>query len=287
MFMRWLSLCFMHWPIDPAKLRHLIPPQLEIDTFEGRAWVGLVPFTMRDVSRYLPCLRKSTSRARRLCLPTATHFHECNVRTYVTLRAPEHAQSEPGSPGAGVWFFSLDAASRLAVWGARTLWNLPYYHAAMSLAHDESRCEIAYTVERKHPRRPAHLRTRWRIGPPIPGAGEPSREGELAHFLTERYSLFSVDRRGRIHRSAIHHHPWPLREATVLQLEESLVRAAGIDLDTNLARNPPIAWHADELEVNAWALERTEISKRRKSRNAEMRQVLHPVCAETFGKRCF
>ncbi len=247
--MRWLSLCFMHWRIDPAKLRHLVPPQLEIDTFDGSAWVGLVPFTMRDVGHYLPAIRRNTGRARRLCLPTATHFHECNVRTYVTLRSHNGAP-----PLSGVWFFSLDAQSRLGVWGGRQFWNLPYHYARITLANDEGGSEFRYSVSRR-PRNCAAMRARWRVGPPL----APSRESDLAHFLTARYALFGHERRGRLRRSPIAHAPWPLREATVLELEESLFAAAGIDLDTNLARNPPRAWHVDELRVNAWPLRCCEV----------------------------
>lgn len=237
--MRWSSLAFFHWPIEPAKLRHLIPLAFELDTFNGRAWVGLVPFTM-------PLVRhRGWPR-----VPTMHAFHECNVRTYVKIN---------NTPG--VWFFSLDAASRLAAWGARTFWNLPYHHARISLAQNDN-AEVTYSVERCSRRRgrgnqattcrPA-MRARWRIGPPLPSR---SREGDLGHFLTERYCLYSLDRRGRAVRARIHHNPWPLREATVLELEESLIPAAGIELDTNLTRNPPIAWHADELDVRAWGLEK-------------------------------
>jgi uncharacterized protein YqjF (DUF2071 family) len=112
----WGKLLFMHWAIDPEFLRPLIPSQLSIDTFDGKAWIGVVPFTMWGIrASFLPPI------------PGTSAFHELNVRTYVHFK---------GVPG--VWFFSLDAASSLAVWGARTFYHLPYFNAEMSLAQQES-----------------------------------------------------------------------------------------------------------------------------------------------------
>jgi uncharacterized protein len=230
--MRWLHLAFIHWPVEPASIAHLIPRGLTLDTFDGKAWIGLVPFTMRDVRHYAPLGR--------LGIPTATHFHECNVRTYVTDGA--------GTPA--VWFFSLDAASRLAVWGARSLWNLPYYHATMNLHRDGDRVRYQ-TVRTGNPA--AALNAEWQVGAPLP----PSLPGTLPHFLTERYALSSVSRSGGISCGRIVHPQWPLREARLLRLDDGLVRAAGITVT-----GEPIVWHADELAVNAHSLERTDARQR-------------------------
>ncbi len=197
MHMSWRSLLFMHWPVPASQLRPLVPDTMEIDSFDGSAWVGLVPFTMAGVGhRWMP---------RRLRMPWITDFHECNVRTYVTV---------DGEPG--VWFFSLDAASPLAVWAARTFWNLPYYNAAIQLARQGS--EVRYAVKRRGRGDEAALRCAWRVGDPLP----PSRPGELAHFLTERYLLFA-HRGDRTYRGRIWHQPWPLREGKLLALEDTLV----------------------------------------------------------------
>lgn len=227
LFMRWLHLAFIHWPLPADALRPLLPRGLELDTFDGCAWVGLVPFTMRDVRHVTPLGRVG--------VPTATHFHECNVRTY--------ARDADGT--AGVWFFSLDAASRLAVWGARATFNLPYFHARMSLQRQGE--TVRYSSARTS--NPAEgLRCTWEAGAPLP----PSQPGSLEHFLTERYALFAKDRGGTIKRGRINHPRWPLREARLLQLDDTLVRAAGM----NASRaGEPIVWHADELAVNAFALE--------------------------------
>jgi uncharacterized protein YqjF (DUF2071 family) len=255
--MRWRHLLFAHWPIDPDALRALIPGDLEIDTFEGRAWVGLVPFTMEDFSpRLLP----------RIPMRGVTDFHECNVRTYV------HPRGMNDDPAAhGVWFFSLDAASRLAVWGARTFFSLPYFDAHIHLQREDN--VIDYGVQRlatnpvslARPRscdhdghareragvrarpRPA-TRIRWRALEALP----PSRPGELAHFLTERYCLYAM-KGGRLHRGRIAHAPWPLRRAELLSLDDSLVRAASVEVD---ASREPVLHHADVLDVRAWWLER-------------------------------
>lgn len=223
--MRWLHLAFIHWPVEPDSVRRLLPAGLELDTFDGKAWVGLVPFTMRDVRHVTPLGR--------IGIPTATHFHECNVRTYV--------RGGDGLPS--VWFFSLDAASRLAVIGARTLWNLPYHHASMSLQRDGDR--VTYQTTRSSDSR-ASLSVEWEAGPRLPT----SALGTLPHFLTERYALTCVSTAGVLRRGRIVHPPWPLREARLLKLHDGLVRAAGITV-----AGDPLVWHADELNVDAMPLE--------------------------------
>jgi uncharacterized protein YqjF (DUF2071 family) len=225
--MRWLHLAFLHWPVDAQSVRALLPPGVELDTFGGHAWVGLVPFTMRDVRHVTPLGRVG--------VPTATHFHECNVRTYVRA-GPD------GKPG--VWFFSLDAASRLAVWGARGAWSLPYFHAQISLQRSGE--IIDYRVQRngRSGSRTGRLHAVWEAGELLP----PSPPGSLAHFLTERYCLYSA-RRGRILRGDITHTPWPLRAARLHALDDSLVAAAGLSVS-----GEPVVWHADTLAVDAQRL---------------------------------
>ncbi len=222
--MQWLHLLFAHWPLDPARLRPLVPPCFELDTFDGSAWIALVPFTMRDVSPvFLP----------RVPWRGVSDFHECNVRTYVR-RGDE----------SGVYFFSLDAASRLGVWSARTFFHLPYFNARIELYREGD--TIDYTVDRAG-RPDASLRCRWRAGRPLP----PARPGELAHFLTERYQFLTVDRAGRPRRCRIRHRPWPLRSAELLELDDSLVRSAGIELPDTA----PLVHHVDHLDVRAGGLE--------------------------------
>ncbi len=220
--MTWESLLFCHWPVPAGALRALVPPALEIDAFDGTAWVGLIPFTM-PVFRctWLPPL------------PGARRFHECNVRTYV------RAAGEPG-----VYFFSLDAASRLAVWGARRFFRLNYHAAQIHLRKRDG--VVDYSVDRAGAPG-ARMRCSWRIG----AERSRSRPGGLDHFLTERYALFTMDRTGRPRRGRIHHDPWPLREAELLHLKDGLVSAAGI----TIPHDQPVLYAADHLDVMAWPLE--------------------------------
>jgi hypothetical protein len=226
--MRWEQLLFMHWPVSVEAVRGMkprIPEGLEIDTSDGTAWVGLIPFSMH--------LRMLGWAA----IPTMRRFHECNVRTYVKCH---------GEPG--VWFFSLDAASLLATWGARRFWRLPYHHARMSSRRGGS--DIHYASERRS-RTPASLRCSWRVG----GSLIRPQPGDLAYFLTERYALYSADDRGGLFRGRIDHEPWPLRSAALLRLEESLLRACGLARDASVA---PLLHHADAIDVTAFALERLD-----------------------------
>ena len=174
----WRDLLFAHWPVDPAALRPLVPPELPIDTFGGSAWLGVVPFAITGL--------------RPRGAPPLMRFLETNVRTYTTV------DERPG-----VYFFSLDAASPLAVLGARRLFHLPYFHARMSA---ERRGDgIAYRS-----RRGAAL-----LAVDYAPAGGVFRAapGSLEHFLVERYCLY-VARRGGILRADIHHAPWDLQPAT-------------------------------------------------------------------------
>jgi hypothetical protein len=219
--MRWLDLLFAHWPLEPGALAERLPAGLELDTFDGRAWLGIVPFTMDDVApRGVPAI------------PRLSRFPELNVRTYVRHR---------GRPG--VWFLSLDAASRPTVEGARRVFHLPYVHAAMTSLR--SRDVVAYRSRRTDRRgAPATFSARYRpVGPPSPAA-----PGSLEDWLTRRMRLFSVDERGRILRSEIAHPDWPLRPAEAEILDNSMAAAHGLVLPDG----PPHLLMADRLDVRGW-----------------------------------
>lgn len=197
----WLHVLFAHWPVETGILRQVVPACLEIDTFDGVAWVGVVPFTMEAI-RFAWCPP----------LPGLSAFHELNVRTYVKHR---------GRPG--VWFLSLDAASRVNVWGARTFFRLPYYSAAMSLRLEGS--DVSYSSVRRDCRGPAAT-LRVRYGPL--GAHQPPLSGSLEEWLTERYRLFTLDRRGSVRTGEIDHPPWELSPAWAELEENSMASAAGV-----------------------------------------------------------
>lgn len=224
MTQRWNDLLFAHWPLPPAELTHLLPEELAVDTFDGSAWVGVVPFWMDHIRfRWLPPI------------PGASRFPELNLRTYVRDR---HT-NQPG-----VYFFSLDAANPLAVATARTFFRLPYFWAAMKIDKGHG-SEIRYSSERLMTSRPARLRARYR------SLGKPCVKGGIESFLTDRYALFTRTRKGGIGRVNIHHLPWPLELAEAdFELNE-LPEAHGIRLpDTK-----PLLQYSRELTVYIWSLE--------------------------------
>jgi uncharacterized protein YqjF (DUF2071 family) len=186
MAQNWHDLLFAHWPVPADALRSVVPPQLPVDTFEGKGWLGVVPFHMTGVRpRGVPPL------------PRLSAFPELNVRTYVTL---------DGRPG--VYFLSLDAGNPVAVWAARMTYFLPYYHAHMAVRRQGER--IRYASHRIHKRAPrADLEaTYWPIG-----SASTAERGSLVYWLTERYCLYTVSRRGRVFRCDIDHLPWSLQPA--------------------------------------------------------------------------
>ena len=219
--MRWLDLLFAHWPVPIEALRPLIPDGLELDTFDGEAWLGIVPFRMADVApRFLPSP------------PGPGAFPELNVRTYV--RRGERR---------GVWFLSLDAASRLAVEGARAAFHLPYYRARMSSETEAGWVE--YRTERIDPRGPAAwFEGRYRPVGPVQLAAP----GSLAAFLTDRRGLYAADEAGRLWWSAIRHAPWPLQLAEAEIRTNTMAAAHGIELPSV----PPLLHFAKRLDVHGW-----------------------------------
>ncbi len=198
MFQRWEKLLFIHWPIDVEALRPLIPSRLSIDTYQGTAYVAVVPFTMSGIrARWLPPL------------PGLSAFHELNVRTYVTL---------DGKPG--VWFLSLDATNVPAIVTARRLYYLNYVRARMRL---DVRDGVIYYRSRRM-RGPGGFRGEYTPLGTLPR----SEPGSLAHFLTERYCLYAQAPHGRLIRCRIAHEPWPLRKATLADFETDMLEANGL-----------------------------------------------------------
>lgn len=222
-YQRWDDLLFLHWRVPAEVLRPLIPSSLEIDTFEGDAYVGVVPFMMRDVH---PTWAFSVG--------PISNFLETNLRTYV--------HREGRDPG--VWFFSLDAANALAVWIARTFWHLPYHRAAMSLEKRDG------VIEYKTARRGAPKGRCSAMYRPL-GSPSPAAPGTLEHFLAERYVLYAALPDGSMRLGRVHHGPYPLERVELLRWDEDLTAAAGIARPDAA----PLALYASGVSVDVFALE--------------------------------
>ena len=213
----WEDVLFAHWRVDPDALRRILPAAIApwLDTYDGAAWLGVVPFEITT-------LRPRGIRA-------GLRFPELNVRTYCTVG---------GKPG--VYFFSLDAANRLAVAGARLTYRLPYFPAEMRIDRDGS--QIAYESRRTRGRA-AELRIRYAPA----GDVFTARPGTLEHFLVERYCLY-VAIRGRAWRADIDHPPWPLQQATA-SIERNTMAPLALS-------GEPLLHYAARQDVQVWPLRR-------------------------------
>lgn len=208
----------MHWEVPASTLRGLVPKSLELDLFEDRAFIGLVPFAMKGV--------RPAWSPRSL----AFNFLETNVRTYV------HCNGKPG-----VYFLSLEAASRIAVGVARTFWQLPYFFARMQMKKSGS--EVSYHSKRKSSG--AQLDVRYRIGEPL---AEPQL-GSLEFFFLERYLLF-VERGAECWAGQVNHVPYPAHHAEVLHVNDQLLSEAGV----SVAGAPDYAHYSPGVDVEVFAL---------------------------------
>jgi uncharacterized protein YqjF (DUF2071 family) len=220
----WLDLLFAHWSVPVEALRRAVPAALPLDTFEGRAWIGITPFEVSALR-----LRGTPP------VPGLSRFAETNVRAYTTI---------DGKPG--IYFLSLDAASSLAVLGARRTFRLPYFRARMSI--ERTGGLITYDSRRTDPQ--AELRVSYRPTGPT----STPQPGTLEHFLTERYCLYVLDERHRILRADIHHPPWRLQPADGHFERNSMTAPYGIEL----ADQPPLLHFAARQDVVIWPLARAD-----------------------------
>jgi uncharacterized protein YqjF (DUF2071 family) len=217
----WHDLLFAHWAVNPSTLREKVPSAFELDLFDGDGWVGIVPFHMTNVApRGMPSL------------PWVSEFPELNVRTYVRV------QDRPG-----IYFFSLDAGSVLAVQAARTLLNLPYFSASMTVATTAG--SIDYESRRAAGSPEAHFAATYRpVGPPFQAI-----DGTVEYFLTERYCLYNLDHHGVPYRLEIHHSPWPLQHAAGELQRNTMTEATGLALGDI----EPLLHFAKRQDIVAWA----------------------------------
>jgi uncharacterized protein len=216
------NVLFAHWRVPPESMRALVPAEVELDLRDGAAWIGIV------------ALRVTALRGRGLLpVPGLSSFLQLNVRTYVRGR-----DEKPG-----VWFFSLDASSRLAVEGARRRYGLPFFHARLALDRtgDWRDVECARIGERGRV-----FSGRFRTE----GEALVSAPGSLEEFLVERYCLYATDRSGRLHRGEIHHEPWSLVRA---EAEIELASIAPLELNGSAvchfaARQDLVVWPLEPLD---------------------------------------
>jgi uncharacterized protein len=218
----WLELAFLHFRAAPQPLARLLPAGVTLQQFDNTAWLGVVPFRMANVS------------------PRGVHrvtawpaFPELNLRTYVEVG---------GKPG--VWFFSLDAASRPVVWGGRQFFNLPYFFATIT---QERRGGWMHYSSRRQGAAASFVGRYRGIGPEFHAA-----PGTFEHWLTERYCLYARSRRGVLSRVDVHHAPWPLQQGEVEIEDTSLFGAAGL----TVLPDTPLCHYSAGVDVVSFAPER-------------------------------
>lgn len=220
---QWNELAYFHWPYEPEVVQRLLPAGVTVDTFDGSAWVGLIPFEMCDVQ-----LGPAPP------LPWLGSFIEINVRTYVVDRLGRRA----------VWFFSLDVPRSVIVAVARSVFALPYCWAHATHVRDGDRHR--YEMTRRWPRhpKPAEAALSFTVGDVIPTHDE----SELDHFLTARWALITKRRRQLLYGD-VRHPRWPLRRVTDVQIDESVISAAGLPRPVGA----PLARYSAGVDVRvAW-----------------------------------
>lgn len=218
---RWTRLVFLHWRLAPQPVRSRVPPELELDLFDGAAWVTLAAF---HVSRMRPSLLPP--------LPGLSDAEQINVRTYV------HRDGVPG-----LWFFSLDANNRLAVWAARLVYRLPWHRARMEARELDG--GVGLRAERADTGAPpAMLDAEWGLGDSMPSP----EAGTVDSFLLDRYILYAGASPDLL-RARIHHRPWPLRAAALMRLDSTMLEASGLPTPVS---TPLLHAQASPLDVDIW-----------------------------------
>ena len=226
LYEKWHDLLFLHWEYDPQTIQRTLPNGLYVDTFEDKAYLGVIPFFMRDVRpRLFPSI------------PGLSDFQELNVRTYV--------YDSNGTPG--VWFYSLDANQYLAVKTARLLFNLPYFYANMTSEVNPDNEEISYSSFRY--RTDSNLKTYFRYRPISDTSF--SRPGTLEFFLIERYILFAYSN-NKLYAGRVWHRPYPLTEVEVSDLDENVLSLDGF---SKRSRTPDHKIMSSGVEVDIFGLE--------------------------------
>jgi len=218
-FQRWRSLLFLHWQVPEEELRPLIPESLSLDLYDNTAFVGIVLFAMEGVrARWWPEL-------------LSFQFLETNVRTYV------HYQGKPG-----IYFMSMDANHRPAVWAARRQWSLPYHYAKMKMDQQDQQTNYQLTRASSGTQHQCLYQPGQSLGPSEPNT--------LEHFLLERYFLF-VEHRNRLCSAQVHHQPYPAHTAETIQCQDELLAAVGLK---NTNGPPQLTHYVPGVDVEIFSL---------------------------------
>ena len=226
---RWNDLLFAHWPVPAASIAPLVPEGLQVDTFQGSAWLGVMPFWMDRIKvRGIPPI------------PGARSFPDLSLRTYVR-------EEKTGTPG--VYCLSLDASNLLAVAAGHAFYHLPYHWAEMRLEQRTER-EFSFFSRRRFASRPVAFKARYRGLGPTSKLAE-SCPGTLEYFLMERCCLFSRNQAGQPIRANLHHISWPLEEAEAEIEQNDLAAAIGIQLPDV----EPVLYYSRRLAVYVWPAE--------------------------------
>lgn len=249
----WRSLAFLHWRVAPELLQRLIPPSLTIQTWDGTAWIGVVPFSMQRVRPWWSPP-----------VPGISWFLETNVRTYVVDSLGR----------SGVWFFSLDANSRLAVLIARRFWHLPYVYSSLQLQSVVKATQAAdpNTAQSNNPAEPVP-RCGERLSGAVTYSGHrlektsaeydirvqwsdraltTAAPGSVEEFLLERYVLFAHAQDGGLRIGRVHHSPYTFVPCQCPHVRQSLIAAAGCDVDSR--REPDHVVWSPGVDVRVSAL---------------------------------
>jgi uncharacterized protein len=225
----WHDLLFAHWPLPPEAVRAVLPPTLAVDTFGGRAWIGVIPFRLSDIRlRGFPAL------------PFVSQFPEINVRTYVRVN---------GKPG--VYFLSLDACGRLAIAIARPWFKLPYHLAEITFRKVGNWFHFASMRKESAAPQARFQGTYCPCSTPYE-----AEQGGLERWLTERYCYYCVSRSGRTYRCDIHHEPWSLQKAVACFQENTMALSHGLELP----ECEPALHYAHYMKALIWPLRRVTVA---------------------------
>ena len=226
MYQSWRELLFLHWDFPAEQIQATLPRGLHVDTFEGKAWLGVVPFRMRQLRPWwFPPI------------PGVTNFLEMNLRTYV--------YDDRGN--CGIWFYSLEANHALAIWGARRFYHLNYQPARMSHSHDATSGWTEFSSQRIGASADLNCQFRYRPTTP-PGVAVP---GSFEFFLIERYVLFAQSSQGQLYTGTVVHEPYPISQVELPQWSDALLPLNGF---ARPARPPVHAVMSRGVDVDVYGL---------------------------------